>query len=441
MARTSGSETGGRRQGTLSRREFLKVAGAGAAAAGGAVLSRYVPGVMAAPASRAISGDIVFATFEWTLPHTGSVLRGISQSFTQKYPNARVREVPTPSTGYHDQMLTQLIAGTPPDLLRIDDPQLQLYIDRGFLEPLDDYIKEANIDTSRFMAAMKDAQRGGKTYAVVYQTNARQLIYNNQLLADAGLSGLPKNAAEFEEYIRRSTRRDRGVFGYTFASKAGDATGMFLSLGPIIIGFGSHFTTPDGKPNATDPRVVEALKLIKRMWDGDHVPRGLDGPGANALIFRGSVALSLNGPFVFGAAAPEVRPHLFAVPSPLPSKTVMRATGWYGVTTKGRNKEAAAAWLMHMLTPENQTRIVERERVCPALPHLVSPDVWKDDPWFKAFVEGAQRGVTYLPPGLGPKAFDQIKVIGDEIERILYRGKPVEQAVSDLQKSMEASLK
>jgi multiple sugar transport system substrate-binding protein len=431
-----------RRSLKISRREFLRYAGASAAAAaGGAALARYVPAIAAPAVPRAVSGEVAFATFEWTLPHTGSVLRAITQQFRQKYPNATVREIPIPSTGYHDQILTQLIAGTPPDIFRIDDPQLPLYIERGFLEPLDEALKEANVDTSRFMAAAKDAQRGGKTYAIVYQTNARQLIYNNQLLAEAGLSGLPKNAAEFEEYIRRSTRRDRGVFGFTFGSRSGDYTGMFNSLGPVIIGFGSHFTTPDGKPNATDPRVIEAMRFIKRIWDGDYVPKGLDGPGANALIFRGSVAMTLNGPFVFGAAAPEVRPHLFAVPSPLPSKTVMRASSWYGVAARGRNKDAAMAWLMQMLTPEGQTRIIDRERVVPALPHLVAPEVWKDDPWFKAFVDGAQRGISYLPPGLGPKAFDQIKIIGEEIERILYRNKPVEQAMGDLQKALEASLK
>ena len=75
------------------------------------------------------------------------------------------------------------------------------------------------------------------------------------------------------------------------------------------------------------------------------------------------------------------------------------------------------------------------------MPSLVSPDVWKDDPWFKAFIDGGQRGVSYLPPGLGPKAFDQIKVIGDEVDRILYRNKPVEQAMGDLQKALEVSLR
>src|SRR5262249_40165055 len=158
-------------------------------------------------------------------------------------------------------------------------------------------------------------------------------------------------------HIRRTTRRDAGQFGFTFASKAGDATALFISVGPAIIGFGSHFTTDEGRPNANDPRLAEALGFLKRIWDADCVPRGLDGPAANALVFYGKVALTLNGSFVFGAATPETRPNLVATASPLPSSKQMRASSWYGVAARGRNKDAATAWLMHLLTPESQAKI------------------------------------------------------------------------------------
>ncbi len=425
----------------VTRREFLMGTGAVMAAAAGSTLAgSRLARAFAAPAVRSLSGEVNFSTFEWTLPHTGSVLRAITKTFNDKYPNVRIREIPLPSTGYHDQILTQLMAGTPPDLFRINDPQLPLYIERGFLEPLDEALKEAGVDTSKFAAAGHDARKGGKTFAITYQTNVRQLIYNNMLLAEAGLSGLPKNAAELEEYVRKSTRRERGIYGFVFSSKAGDEQGIFNTLGPIIIGHGSHFTTRDGKPNATDPRVIEALKLVKRLWDGDYVPKGLDQVAGNALIFRGSIALTLNGSFIFGAAAPDVRPHLFAAPTPLPSKQLMRSSSWFGVGAKGRNKEAAIAWLMHMLNAESQAKIVEIERVVPAIPAFVPASVLQQDPWFKVFVEASATAVSYLPPGLGSKANDQIKLIAGEIQNILYRGTSVESAMGSLQRQLEAAL-
>jgi len=413
----------------ISRRRVLQGAAGAAAATLGTPLF-----------AQGLSGEVVFASFEWNLPHTGSVLRAITKSFNDKYPNVKVREVPIPAGGYADQVLTQLTAGTPPDIFRIDDPQLPLYIEREYLVPLDDALKAAGIDSARFPAAGRDAQRGGKTYAIVYQTNARQLIYHRGLLQAAGFTGPPTNAAQLEQMIVKCTVRDKGQFGYTFASKSGEVSQMFNSLGPTLIGFGAHFTTPDGKPNATDKRMIDALSFVKRIWDADSVPRGLDGPSANKLMFDGRVAMALNGPFVFGAAAPEVKPQLAAAPSPLGGAPV-RASSWYGVAAKGKNREATTAWLMHMLNAESQAKIVEVERVVPALPHLIPASVYAESPWYKAFVDGASNSVSYLPPGLGPKAFSQIKIIGDEIENVLYRNKAIPLAMADLQKAMEASLK
>lgn len=412
------------------RRRLLQ----GAAAAGLAA---------AAPAVRAqsqVTGEIAFASFEWNLPHTGSVLRAISKSFSEKFPNARVREIPIPAAGYADQILTQLTAGTPPDIFRIDDPQIAMYIDRNWLLPLDDALKAAGVDASRFAAAGRDAQKDGRTYAVVYQTNARQLIYNRALLQAAGLNAPPSTPAELEQAILKTTQRDKGIFGYTFASKSGEVSQMFNSLGPTLVGFGAHFTTPDGRPNATDPRMVEALRFVKRIWDADAVPRGLDGPSATKLMFEGKVAMALTGSFVFGAATPEVKPLLASAPSPLPGALV-RASSWYGVSAKGRNPTAAMAWLMHMLSAEGQAKIVEVERVVPALPHLVPASVYQESPWFRPFVDGSSKAISYLPPGLGPRAFGQIKVIGEEIENILYRSKAADRAMADLQRALEASLR
>src|SRR4051812_13260539 len=124
MQRRYGTETGALQRSSITRRGLI-----GAAAASGLAMPAIAQG---------ISGEIAFATFEWTLPHTGGVLRKITQSFMKKSPNVTVREIPTPASGYADQIFTQLTAGTPPDIFRIEDAPLALYMERGFLNPLDD---------------------------------------------------------------------------------------------------------------------------------------------------------------------------------------------------------------------------------------------------------------------------------------------------------------
>jgi len=89
-------------KGRLSRRQVLS-GGAAAAIAGG--LGFPKPAI-----AQGISGEIGFATNEWTLPHSGKVLRMITQNFNKKYPNVKVNEIAIPFAGFHDQILTQLAA-------------------------------------------------------------------------------------------------------------------------------------------------------------------------------------------------------------------------------------------------------------------------------------------------------------------------------------------
>jgi ABC-type glycerol-3-phosphate transport system substrate-binding protein len=119
----------------------------------------------------------------------------------------------------------------------------------------------------------------------------------------------------------------------------------------------------------------------------------------------------------------------------------MRASSWYGVAARGRNPIAAAAWCAHVMAPESQAKIAEIERVCPALPHLVPAALFEESPWLRTFTDGANNAISYLPPGLGPRAFAQIRVIADEVEAILYRGKAVQAAMDDLQRALERNLR
>jgi len=116
------------------------------------------------------------------MANTGSVLRQLTEAFVAENSGVTVREVPLRAAGYHDQILTQLMAGTPPDIFRIDDAQQQIYIKRGYLEPFGPHLAAAGIDPDAFVAAGQDARRDGETFALCYQTNARQLVYNKAIL-------------------------------------------------------------------------------------------------------------------------------------------------------------------------------------------------------------------------------------------------------------------
>jgi ABC-type glycerol-3-phosphate transport system substrate-binding protein len=367
-------------------------------------------------------------------------LQTIKASFEKMYPNVKVNEISYPFGQFHDQMLTQLNAGSPPDVLRNDTPQQPSYMEKGFLAPLDDAFKEAGVDPNALVSIQKEAQRDGKNYGVAYAANPRALVYNKALFQEAGLK-VPTTVEELEAAMPKLTRADRQQFGLAMASKAGDATGLFIQIMPVVIGMGGHFFK-DGKLTATDPKVAAALSLIKRLWDGNTIPRGLDAVAANTLIYEAKAASILSGPFIIGqtkSANPETAKNLEVVPSPLPSGTTLVVSAFWAVPAKAKNKEWGTKFAMHMLAPDSQRAIIEQQTTVPGRPEMVSEEYLKANPWFKVFMDAGKNGISQVPAGTGAKAFDAVKVIGKGVEDILYRDKPVEAAMGDVQRELEAT--
>lgn len=393
-----------------------------------------------APAQGGAAVEINAAFPDWEQPGNRESLQTIKASFEKKYPNAKVNPISYPFGQFHDQMLTQLNAGSPPDVLRNDTPQQPSYMEKGFLAPLDDAFKEAGIDPNALVSIQKEAQSKGQNFGVAYAANPRALVYNKALFQEAGLS-VPKTVEEFEAAMPKVTRPDRQQFGLALASKAGDATGLFIQIMPIVIGMGGHYFK-DGKLTCTDPKVADALSLIKRLWDANTIPRGLDAVAANTLIYEAKAVSTLSGPFIIGqtkSANPETAKNLDVVPSPFPSGTTLVVSTFWAVPAKAKNKEWGAKFAMHMLEPDSQRAIIEQQATVPGRPEMVTEEYLKANPWFKVFIDAGKNGISQVPAGTGAKAFDAVKVIGKGVEDILYRDKPVEAAMGDAQKELEGS--
>ncbi len=367
-------------------------------------------------------------------------LDGLDQAFAVKYPTSRVEQVSPPFPQYHGQVLVQLQAGSPPDVIRIDDPQLQYYIGQDWLEPLDPWLEAARLDPNTFINSEKDAMRTGHSYAVPRETNPRVFFYNRALYQKAGLDA-PTDLARYKEALRKTSDAATSQFGMGIATKSGDPTGLMIQLMPIVLGFGGSFYSGT-RPTAADPKVISALQFVKDLWDNNQIPRGLDAVTINNLVAQGKVASIISGSFVYFQALksnPTVGAQLWAGKNPLPSTTTMRAAAWWGVPKKAKNKDLAAKYIMLLLQPVQQKRQVELTGTLPARPGMVPADVVQKYPWFKTVVDIGYggRAVSYFPQQIGSKGNDALVAIGNGVLSILYQGVAPEKAMQDVQSKLE----
>jgi multiple sugar transport system substrate-binding protein len=417
----------------MTRRRLLALS---TAAVGGALVGPWGGGTDRAAASVTLS----VSDPAYLQPGYKEQIDAIDETFARKYPGNSAKQVSPPFPQYHAQVLTQLQAGSPPDVIRIDDPQIQFFIERGWLEPLDPWLRKAGVNPAAFINSQKDAQRDGQTYAIPRETNPRVYIYNQELFRRAGID-VPTDLASFRESLRKTSNPSIGQFGMGIATKAGNPTGLFIQLMPIILGVGGQFFR-GATPTATDPKVLEGLELVKEMWDGNQIPRGLDPVTINNLVSQGKIASIISGSFVILQTAksnPEVAAHLTAAKNPLPSPTTMRATAWWGVPKQSKNKDLAAQYVLLLVDPDQGRRQVELTGTLPAPPGLVPPSFVAKYPWYKQVVEigYAGRAVSYFPQQLGAKGNDALQIIGNAVLSVLYQNQPVEWAMKDAQGKLE----
>jgi ABC-type glycerol-3-phosphate transport system substrate-binding protein len=114
------------------------------------------------------------------------------------------------------RLLVATAGGDPPDVAGLFDYIVSQFADQGALLPLDDWVREAEIDATAFKPIWWDiGVYEGTLYALPSPPYTIALYYNKQLFRGAGLDPQcpPATIAELDEYARKLTRWETGRDG------------------------------------------------------------------------------------------------------------------------------------------------------------------------------------------------------------------------------------
>ena len=194
----------------LTRRRWLE-------AIGGAGAALPVAGVLAACAGAAGTGDVAPpaakigpATVRFAAAGVGTELEiwtEVTKTYNALGTGITVQYEPCTAGSASAQdclpvYFTQFVAGTAPDVWRIDDEPLPFYTEKNIYVPLDPYVardgKEVNLNDffPRSIAAYRydlQAHRHGqgKLYALPFNTGGDMIFFNKQLFKEAGVPEPP----------------------------------------------------------------------------------------------------------------------------------------------------------------------------------------------------------------------------------------------------------
>jgi multiple sugar transport system substrate-binding protein len=265
------------------------------------------------------------------------------------------REV-VPGDTLIQKVLQQSSSKTLPDVLMLDNPDLQQIAATGALAPLDQF----GLSADGYVKGVVDASTyQGKVYGLQPITNTIGLFYNKDILAKAGVTP-PTTWDELKTAAKQLTAGKQ--YGIAFSAPANyEGTWQFL---PFMWSNGGD------EKNIATPQTAAALQLlVDLVKDGSASKSVLNWTQAdvNDQFKAGNAAMMINGPWQFPVLNADKSLHYAVVPVPAPKSgaTVVSPLGgetWTLPQTGDSARQALAAKIVECLNSDANQLLLAKER-------------------------------------------------------------------------------
>ncbi|CAG7607380.1 hypothetical protein PAESOLCIP111_00952 [Paenibacillus solanacearum] len=126
--------------------------------------------------------------------------------FKKENPNIDVQLETIPQQQYYDKLRLQLSSGEDIDII---GGNMDVFLDTGILEPLDDYIKKNKIDVSGFGPLYDSLKVNDKMYGLPYR-KSNWMLYYNKTLFDQAKVPYPKADMTWDEFRDLAKKMTKG---------------------------------------------------------------------------------------------------------------------------------------------------------------------------------------------------------------------------------------
>jgi multiple sugar transport system substrate-binding protein len=317
---------------------------------------------------------------------------------------AKIEREAVPGDTLIAKVLQQSSSKTLPDVLMLDNPDVQQIAATGALAPLEDF----GLSADGYAKGVVDASTyEGKLYGLQPVTNTIGLFYNKKVLAEAGVA-VPKTWEELRTAAKALTKGDR--YGVAFSAiNTYEGTWQFL---PFMWSNGG-----DEKDIATQ-QTADALQLwVDLVKDGSAAKSVVTWSQAdvNDQFKAGKAALMVNGPWQFPVLneVAGLEYDVATIPVPKAGMTSVAPLGgetWTLPQTGDKTRQAAAAKVVACLNSDANQLALGKERQTVPTKTALQGEFVKENPSMAAFTEAVQdaRSRTGELGENWPKAATQI---------------------------------
>ncbi|MBC3761702.1 sugar ABC transporter substrate-binding protein [Quadrisphaera oryzae] len=273
------------------------------------------------------------------------------------------------------KVLQQAQSKTLPDVLMLDNPDLQQIASSGALADLSQF----GVSSDGYAdGIVKASTYEGKLYGLQPTTNSIALFYNKKMFADAGIANPPQTWDELQADAKALTKD--GKYGLALSAiNTYEGTWQFLPF---------FWSAGGDEKDINTPQAAQALQLWVDMFkDGSISKSAVNWTQADVKdqFAAGNAAMMVNGPWQFPSLATSGVDYAVA-PIPPPTaggKTVSPLGGetWTVPETGNKDKQAKAAEIVKCINSDaNQKLIADKNNTVPTKTALAEQYASSDSP-------------------------------------------------------------
>jgi raffinose/stachyose/melibiose transport system substrate-binding protein len=420
----------------VSRREFLKLGGAGLA---GATLL----GVAGCGQSQQGGGEVVkfFTGTAETTAQEKALIEIQVNRFQEQYPKYTLEREAVPTESQRDVIQTRLQSDNPPDVFSYDTgPGFGgVLADAGLLRSLEDAYKEKGWDIYDW--AKQRATYNDTVYGVPVQVEEIVVYYNKSLVPEP-----PKTVDELRQIADDLKGQD--IIPFAFGDQEQWPAGHMFSIGASnVLGREGLDDIFYGDGRWDTPEVIAAIDLIFRDFvESGYYPEGVNAityDDANNLFYSGQAAMNPTGTWLVSTIVESVQDFevsFFPFPSIEGSSISPPAGVGSGlfVAKNAKNPEGGITFIDYLLQDSTERLAMEQFNTIPA--HPVDTKGLDVPPLFKQVLadlaeEGQTQSFGYNIDVLAPQNFNDVMFTG--FQEVLNGSRSADEQATALQAAWE----
>jgi ABC-type glycerol-3-phosphate transport system substrate-binding protein len=306
-----------------------------------------------------LTGTLTIGDWEFLEAGNGPRLESAVTAYEKTHPGAKIEAIGIPSDSYGSTIDTELSAHKGPDILVIGGgTSLYDLAPANLLSP----ITLTPTETKSLIPQNSQGIISGQRYAVVWEFNENDLLYNRQLFKQAGISAPPTNFNSFLSDCM-TIKQKTGQYGFTARNMLNEEPLWYSDYTlDWLAGFGGSWSNAQGQFTVDSPASVTALTDFKKVYDS-----GCMATGQTATVFRpefeagkiGMLIDNIDAAYTYTAANKTLtNTTMGGAPIPFPAHHSGSSAIMLGINRYAPNQALAENFVQWLMSPAGQQSLV-----------------------------------------------------------------------------------